>query len=238
MKHVDPRTKIAVVMMISSLAIVVTQLSMLVFLFGVGLILAKLFDGHFMSVLKKVQKLMYLLIGIIILQSIFNQEGITLIGFRSIALITDVGLIKGLSYLFRILIILVSGTILSTSSEIELIGALIKCKIPYDFAFMVALGIRFMPIFMNEFKDTIIAIELRGIQIKQLKVREKIELYSYILSPIVIGALDKAKKLSLSIEMRGFRAHPKRTSHFQLKFRSIDYIIIMLSSLGTIWVLI
>jgi energy-coupling factor transport system permease protein len=237
MKNVDPRTKILLVMMISTLAVVINDLIILSCLLIIGALVSKMFGGSFFSVLRKVRKMLFLLIGIIVLQSIFNQEGIVLIGYKHFNIITDVGLIKGLSYLFRILIILVSATILSTSSDIELVGALIKCKIPYDFAFMVSLGIRFMPIFMDEFKNTIVAIELRGVHIKALRIRDKLELYGYILSPIVIGALDKAKKLSLSIEMRGFRAFPKRTSHFELRFALLDYFIIVVSSIGTVFIL-
>jgi len=225
----DPRSKLFVVVLISSTALILTSVTKMLLLFIVGLFISKILDGHFVSVIRKLKRMLTVIITIIILQSVFNTEGQVLISFATIRLLTDVGLTKGLLYLFRVLIILVSGTILATSSETELIEALIKLKIPYDFAFMVALGIRFMPIFIEEFKDTMVAIELRGVNIKQMKIKEKLDLYGYILSPVIIGTLDKAKKLSLSIEMRGFRSKPKRTSHLTLKLKRNDYIMMMVS---------
>ncbi len=223
---IDPRTKLFVVLVISSLAIVLDDIIAMVLLFVLGSMMAKSFGGHFLMVIKRLRKMLTVILGLIIIQSIFNSEGLVIVQIGGIKLLTDIGLTKGMLYLLRVMIILVSGTILTTSTETELIGALIKIKIPYDFAFMVAIGIRFMPIFVEEFKDTMTAIELRGVDIKGLRLREKLDLYGYILTPIVIGALEKAKRLSLSIEMRGFRVMPKRTSHLILKMRSVDYIII------------
>ncbi|MCH4888097.1 energy-coupling factor transporter transmembrane protein EcfT [Acidaminobacter sp. JC074] len=228
---IDPRTKLFVVLVISTLAIILNDILAMLFLFVLGTVMAKFFGGHFFLVLKRLRKMLSVIIGLIIIQSLFTGEGLVILQVGGIKLLTDIGLTKGMLYLLRVMIILVSGTILTTSTETELIGALIKIKIPYDFAFMVAIGIRFMPIFVEEFKDTMTAIELRGVDVKGLKLKKKLDLYGYIMTPIVIGALEKAKRLSLSIEMRGFRAMEKRTSHLKLKMKNRDYIIMAFTCL-------
>lgn len=233
----DPRSKLFIVVLISSTALLLTSVLKMLILFILGILISKLLDGHFISVVRKLKRMLTVIVVIIILQSIFNDQGQVIVSLGSIRLLTDVGLTKGLLYLFRVLIILVSGTILATSNETELIEALIKLKVPYDFAFMVALGIRFMPIFIEEFKDTMVAIELRGVDIRQMKLKEKLDLYGYILSPVIIGTLDKAEKLSLSIEMRGFRSKAKRTSHLRLYMKRRDYLV-MIIGVGIIFVLV
>lgn len=233
----DPRTKLFVVIVISSLAIILDSVLKMSILLALGIVLAQLFGGSYFAVLKKLRRMLTVIISIIIIQSLFTSDGEVLFQVFGIRLLTDVGLAKGALYILRVMIIMVSGTILSTSSNTELIGALIKLRIPYDFAFMVALGIRFMPIFVEEFKDTMIAIELRGVHIKELKLKAKIDLYGYIMTPIVIGALDKAKKLSRSIEMRGFRVYKNRTSHLELKLKLHDYFVMLVTGIGAyvIW---
>lgn len=233
---VDPRTKLFIVIVISSLAIVMDSILKMSILLMVGIGLAQLFGGQYFRVLKKLRGMLTVIISIIILQSLFTGKGEVLFQFAGVKLLTDIGLTKGVLYILRVMIIMVSGTILSTSSSTELIGALIKLKVPYDFAFMVALGIRFMPIFVEEFKDTMIAIELRGVHVKELKLKAKIDLYGYIMTPIVLGALDKAKMLSRSIEMRGFRVYKKRTSHIELKMKMQDYVIMLSMTIGA-WII-
>ncbi len=107
-----------------------------------------------------------------------------------------------------------------------LLQGLLKCKIPYDLAFMVCIGLRFIPILSEEIKDTFIAIQIRGINIKKLKLKKKLELVSITLMPVVIGTIDKSKKLSASIESRGFRRYPTRTSIYELRFSLKDYFLI------------
>jgi energy-coupling factor transport system permease protein len=110
-----------------------------------------------------------------------------------------------------------------------MIQGLIQWKLPYDISFMVSIGIRFMPILLEEMKDAITAINLRGIDTKKLRLKEKIDLYTYALTPVVVGILTKAQKISISIESRGFRAYDLRTSVLTLKLSKIDYLIMTAS---------
>jgi len=102
---------------------------------------------------------------------------------------------------------------------------------------MVSIAIRFLPVFKEEMVDMVIAIQLRGIDFKKVKLNQKLKIYKYILVPIVINSVLKAKELSVAMEMRGFRAYPSRTSYRMLKMQAIDYIIIGLC-IGTILLLI
>ncbi|MFW6030398.1 MAG: energy-coupling factor transporter transmembrane component T family protein, partial [Halanaerobiales bacterium] len=147
-------------------------------------------------------------------------------------LVTDVGFILGLSYVLRLFTILISGSILLTSKQKEMIQALIKLKIPYDLAFMSLVGIRFLPLLIEQMQDTFIAIQLRGINISNLKFQEKLRIYSYIFSPVIVSTLKKAKNLAMSVELRGFRVYETRTSLVELKMQFKDYL--MLSFMVTV----
>lgn len=228
-KSIDPRTKIIVVLCISTLGVLINNITYLVGILLISMIVTKIFKGSIFVAIKKVRKILYILIGIIILQSIFIKEGNVLIGVESFKIITDVGLFKGIEFFLRIFIVILSGSILATSNIREMIQGLIQWKLPYDISFMVSIGIRFMPILLEEMRDAITAINLRGIDTKKMRLKEKINLYTYVLTPVVVGILTKAQKISISIESRGFRAYDSRTSVLTLKLSKIDYLIMAAS---------
>jgi energy-coupling factor transport system permease protein len=103
---------------------------------------------------------------------------------------------------------------------------------------MVSVGIRFLPMLRNEFRDVITAIQLRGVELKRIPLKKRIRVYSYIFTPIVAGAINKARKLSIAMETRAFRAYPDRTSYLILKLIARDYIVIIVSFLFTVGVFI
>jgi energy-coupling factor transport system permease protein len=232
-KKIDPRVKLLIVMSISSLGLVFTKIPMLLAVFLAGLIISHLIRADFFMLLKRMKTILYLFVVLVIIQSIFIRTGESLVNLGSITILTTEGLSRGLAYLMRVLIILISGAIIATCDMRGLIQGLIQMKLPYDFAFMTSIGIKFLPLLMEELKDTLTAIQLRGIDIGNLPMKERVEIISYIFTPVFAGALSKAKKLSLSVECRGFRAFDRRTSILTLKFSLSDYWAIALTLLLT-----
>jgi energy-coupling factor transport system permease protein len=225
-KNVDPRTKLISVMFISSLALIFENIISLLILFAAGIFLVIAFNAPFFNLIKRLKHILYLFFAMIIIQSIFLNTGDVIIGLNGFKILTTDGIQRGIGYLMRILIILLSASILSTCSTRTLIQGLIQMKIPYEIAFMTSIGIKFLPLFVEEIKDTLTAIQLRGINLKELSFKDRLEIFSYLFTPIIAGALNKSKKLSLSIECRGFRAYDRRTSIINLKLSNIDYSII------------
>lgn len=231
--NIDPRTKIIIVICISTLAVIVEYIPILVFVLIIGVAFLTYFQGNYISILRKMRYFIYIVVGIVVIQSIFVNEGNVLISVGDFKIITDVGLTKGIEFLLRMFIIIVSGGIIATSNSRYLIQGLVQWKVPYDIAFMVNVGIRFVPILMEEAKDTVTAINLRGIDTKNLKIKEKVELYSYVFMPIIVSTLVRAQKVSVSVETRGFRAYNNRTSILKLKMLKRDYVIISISIIFT-----
>jgi len=234
----DPRTKIIVSLCLSSLGVFVKNPFVLLGITVIGSLLALFFGAHLLKVIKRLKRMLAVFLAIIVIQSLFIGEGNVLLGFGQIKILTDVGLLRGINFLFRVVIILLSGIIISTSSENEIIYGLTQWKLPYELGFMTMMGIRFVPVLAEEFKDTMTAIQLRGVDVKALIIKEKIDLYAYILTPVVVGAISKAQALSLSAESRGFGVYDKRTSLIELNPKTRDYIMASLSIIGTIGLMI
>jgi energy-coupling factor transport system permease protein len=110
--------------------------------------------------------------------------GQTLLAVGSVKLVTAGGLLKGAEFLLRMLIIITSAGILTTSNHREIIQGLVQWKLPYEIAFMASMGIRFLPVFAEEFRDAMIAVQLRGVDIKKLPLRQKLEVTASLFQPV------------------------------------------------------
>ncbi|MCT4564676.1 MAG: energy-coupling factor transporter transmembrane protein EcfT [Maledivibacter sp.] len=224
-KLLDPRTKLIIVISISSLSVLIGDLKYLILIFGISLVVSQILKSEVFIVFKKLRKILGVFIAMIIIQSLFIKGGTPILALGRFTLLTDMGIFRALEFLLRISIILISAAILMTSTSREILQGLVEWKIPYEIAFMVSIAIRFLPLLREELEDTLIAIQLRGIDMDKLSINEKIKLYSHIFIPVVAGAIVKSKKLSIAMECRGFRAFNKRTSYIRLKMNKRDYLI-------------
>lgn len=232
-QEVDPRSKLLIVLCLSSLSIVIKDLVALSIILLATILISILFSADLRGTIKKAKGLIYLLIGMALIQSIFSKGGTNLIVIGNFNILTTSGLKKSLEFILRMLAILFSATILSTSSPRKIIQGFVQLGMAYEIAFMVAIGIRFLPILSEEIKDSIVAIQLRGIELEKIPMKKRIHIYSYIFTPVIISSISKAEKLSVAMEMRGFRAYDNRTSYMTLKMKYLDYVIIFLSILFT-----
>ena len=234
----DPRTKLTVVLCISTLGIIINDIFSLIFILVLTFLIAKFFHVNIKRSFKNIKKLLYLIFIIAIIQSIFSTEGKALLFIGGFKVLSTSGLGKGIQFILRMMIIIFSAAIIGTSNSREIIQGFVQWGLPYDIAFMVALGIRFLPILTEEIKDSLIAIQLRGIEINNIPIKKRISIYSYIFTPILAGTILKAEKLSIAIEMRGFRAYDNRTSYLVLKMSKWDYLIIFISIILTAYIAI
>ncbi len=225
MINTDPRAKFLIILFITGIGVVSTNISLLFSNFIVALIFVKLFDVKLLKIIKRLKNVLKLLIFIIIIQSIFTRQGEPLISILGVGIITDIGLQRGIGYLFRVMIILLSGAIISTSNTSDVLKGFTKLRMPYELAFTASLGVRFLPIFMEEIENTYTAIQLRGIDIKKLKLNKRIKMIAYLFMPTIYSTITRSKKLSESVETRGFKIGGKRTSYRDIEFKISDYLL-------------
>lgn len=229
MNDIDPRTKLLQVLILSTLALIYNEIHILSLITLAAIVIAFINNVNLISILVKLKRLLKIIALIALIQSLLTKTGDPLLKIGNLIILTDYGILKSLEFIFRMGIIIISAAIITTSSSREIIQGLIQWHCPYEIAFMVSLAIRFLPVFKEEMTDMITAIQLRGIDLKKVKLNKKIQVYKYILTPITINSVMKAKELAAAMEMRGFRAYPERSSFMVLKMQVHDYIIIVLS---------
>ena len=154
--NIDPRTKLAIVALLSTLGLIYKDLLSLVIILSVAILIALALNSNFISVVSRLKKLLGLILVIAIIQSIFIKEGNSVISLGSLSLLTDIGIMKATEFILRLMIIIVSSVILTTSTSREIIQALIQMGLPYEIAFMVSISIRFLPLFKDEMRDMVV----------------------------------------------------------------------------------
>lgn len=229
----DPRTKLFIVLCLSSMGVIIKNIYMLFVILLISIVVSKLFACDFFSYYKKIRNLIKIIILIAVVQSIFSGAGSVLISIRGMRILTTGGILKAAEFILRMSVVIISASIITTSNYREIVQGLVQMKIPYEIAFMVSVGIRFLPLMVEEFKDAMTAIQLRGIELDKIPIKSKLKIYSYIFTPVIAGSIIKAKRLSITMETRAFRAYPNRVSYMILNMRFADYFVILITFIVT-----
>lgn len=139
------------------------------------------------------------------------------------------GIIYGSIQSLRIIsVIFMALTIVMTTHPSDMIFALNKMRLPKELSFTLSLSIRFLPQILDETKRVLLAIKLRGLRTKG--IINSIKTLRFILLPLVINSLRRARQIALAAEVRGFSAGNLRTkSQFNtLELITISFFIVFM----------
>ena len=223
----DPRVIFVAVLFFSSFGVfiredLVAMLSVLASAVAFGAVLGV----NFRNVFWKLHTLWKIMIVVVILRSAFAPQGEVLLSVWDIPILTVGGTTIGLIVGLRLVLFIVSGAMFTVYPVRGLIQAMVQIRMPYEIAYMVSIGIRFAPLMAEELRDSLTALQLRGVVIEELKLRKRLSLYTYILLPVIVSSLGQAKDLAMSMEMRAFRAMSERTSYYELALERRDVVFI------------
>lgn len=226
MKTLDPRIKLLSVITTTSLALLYQQPIWMFSLSMVSFFLMVALGADYITFFKRIRSFFRLLFMISLLQVIFVRTGAPLLIVNGFVLAYSDGLIRAANTSMRFFVIICSAAVMAGENSRRVIASLIKLKIPYAFAFMVMITLRFVPVFAESFSDAITSVQLRGIELKKVKIGKKIRLYSHLLLPVVADAIIKSQELSTAMEARGFGAMKKRTAYIVVCLGRKDFLFL------------
>jgi energy-coupling factor transport system permease protein len=224
MKTLDPRTLLWVVAILSTVTVFTRSLIVQLLLFCGLVILLIVLRIPLRKSFNRIKKMVPIILFVVVAQSVFTP-GDPLIGIYEIAIISEQGLIAGAMTMFRLFILAASALLFTLTSESDMIHALSLLKIPDEIAFMSLIALRFLPDYVKEYQLCLESFELRGVNIKQASLRQKATMLQTFVTPVLIRSLFKAKRLAMSMELRGFKAQPTRTSLHTLSLSKWDMVV-------------
>ncbi len=231
--QLDVRNKLLMITVLSLMALIYQRLLVLAIILGISISLMIAF-GVSLKRLLVIKKLIMIYFALIIIQSLFVKSGTPILVLGDLYLLTTDGIIYGFSVVLRLFILICLALILLNVNMGEITLALVKLKIPYEIVLMVQMGIRFIPILYAEMQNILNSIQLRGVDLRKDGKLRVIGLYVSIFSPMIYGIWDKADKLAMMLELRGFRKHPDRSYYKEISFGRIDYFVMVGVALSTV----
>ena len=160
--------------------------------------------------------------------------------------VTREGIYMGLAYSFRLALLILFAAIMTLStSPIELTDALEKLISPlkrlrvptHEIVMMLTLSLRFIPTLMEE------AQRIKNAQISRGAAfsgswKNRLKSLIPLILPLFISAFRRADELSWAMDSRCYVGGKGRTSYKELKFKSIDYLVLTFSMLLIVVVLL
>jgi len=188
------------------------------------------------EILKGVIPLIPFLFFSFLLQILFYGEGEVLYSIYIFEIYTE-GLTVGISYIVKILTVLLVATIVTNCTKptdlteglkfflypLKYLGIPVR-----DIAASISIAITFIPIIFDESTKIRNAQKIRGGKISILKFH--IFILSIIL-PIIINTLERSDKIALAMELRGYNLNPNKIRFKNLSWTKEDTLLVLSSLL-------
>lgn len=230
LSKLDPRTKLAwYVLMIYLSLISGTAVELcLVLLAGITVSLIV------MDSLKqyKVLIIILLLLGvqILIVQLIFCREGVLIYQWGILKIYSEALPLAITGILKASIIVFASMQFFTSASPQEFTLMLIKFRIPYRFAMLVGLSVRFLPLMKAEYISIIDSQRTRGLRMESAWDNLKGIFPTFL--PFLYRSVRRATETALTMELRGYGRSKTRTFTSDLVLKPYDIALISAMLMG------
>lgn len=135
------------------------------------------------------------------------------------------GLNYGLVQSMRIIAAMfMASAVVVTTHPSDMILALNRLKLPRDLSFVISVSIRFFPQIIDEVRRIILAMRLRGLELKGMLSR--IFAIKYIVAPLIINSLHRAHSIAIASEIRGFSRGEDKAGKRLFSLKAVDLVTI------------
>lgn len=227
--RLDPRVKVV--------GVLLYLISLFLFRGFAGYIVVTLFLGTiillskvpFRYVIRGMKPIIFLLFFTAMF-NLFGTRGDIAFEWKFIS-ITWQGIQKALFMAMRLIYLIIGSSMMTytttpnqlTDAIEKLLKPLKKIKVPvHEFAMMMSLALRFIPILLEETNRIINAQSARGADFEEGKIWQRMRAMISILVPLLVSATRRAYDLANAMEARCYQGGKGRTKMKPLHYRPID----------------
>jgi len=204
--NLDPRAKLFLAIIYTITALLYNQIIPL-FLIFLSLIPLVVIGKIFRQWIKSIQGLSFLIIFIIVLNTLFLS-----LSFAIAMILRIFVMISAFSIFFL------------TVDPNNLALSLISMKIPYEFAFSFSLAFRFVPTIAKEAQNIMDAQQSRGYEMQEKGLINQIKNLFPLLIPLIICSIRRAFNVAEALESRAFGSTKERSYYYTIKYSFKDWI--------------
>ena len=161
---------------------------------------------------------------------------------------TWAGFLFGLSTAIRLGTFLATGILFLTITRVEEVAYGLGCLgIPYAVGFTLTLAFRLVPVFFDSALTIVQAQRCRGLEFGRGGVVTRLRRFVPVIVPVFIGALRRADRMAMALELRGFNSGRPRTTYLRAQAGPVDvlaatlavataalYVVLWARGLGTL----
>jgi len=240
--RIDPRMKLLISLMFITMIFGASTLLTLLFVATLTFLLPVIGKIPMKTMLKGIKPLRWI---VIIMTVIFiingGGEGYHVIFEWQFVTISWEGIIKALCVSLRIVVLVASVSVLLsyTTSPIALADAiehslapLKYIKVPvHDFAMMITIAMRFIPILIEETDKIMSAQASRGADFKNGSLIKRAKALIPVFIPLFISSVRHADNLATAMECRCYHGGKGRTRMNRLRYQSFDFAALLVMAL-------
>lgn len=184
--------------------------------------------------LKSLKPILFIIIFTAVL-NIFYGTGVPIWQWGFIK-ITRNGLLNSLFVSVRIITLILASSVLTfTTSPTQLTDAierllkpLAKLRVPvHEFAMMMTIALRFVPLLLEETDKIMSAQKARGADMESGGIVQRIKALVPVLIPLFVSAFRRAFDLATAMESRCYNGGEGRTKMKQLHFGAVDWMVLL-----------
>ena len=222
----DPRSKLFAAFCLTTMALLIRQPSSALLLIALTIAALAAFGVKLSAPFRMFWKLLPALLVISLLQILLVKSGRPLVMLGDVRLVTTGGLEAAMFMMARVSIIASCGSILYSIGFSDFLLAMRAMKVPYELAFMSAMGAKFLPLLAEEMSDSLISAQLRGANLGKMSIIRRLKLYVDVLMPATVTAMSRAEGISWALELKGFNPGKSRTYWRKLEMGMSDWMVI------------
>lgn len=137
------------------------------------------------------------------------------------------GILYGLTLLFRILVMIVTSSVLISCTPInDFFQLLQKMAMPYQLAFVLTTAIRFIPTMERKAQAILDAQNARGSQFGNGNFARRIRSYVPVMVPLMTEAVRMSENLAAGMLNRGYGIRARMTPLSEIKLKTLDFFLI------------
>ena len=154
--------------------------------------------------------------------------------FKTPLVPTHTGFLYGLSTAIRLDTFLAAGLLFLTVTRVEEVAyALGRLGVPYKVGFTLMLAFRLVPVFFDAALAVLQAQRCRGLELGRGGLIQRLRRFVPILVPVLIGALRRADRMAMALELRGFNSGRPRTTYLRAHAGAADALAGVLAATAT-----
>jgi energy-coupling factor transport system permease protein len=138
--------------------------------------------------------------------------------YRTVLVPSYAGFLFGLSTALRLDTFLAVGILFLTTTRVEEVAyALGRLGVPYQVGFTLTLAFRLVPVFFDAALNVVQAQRCRGLDFSRGGFVTRLRRYGAVIVPVLIGALRRADRMAMALELRGFNSGRPRTTYLRAR---------------------